>query len=407
LPANTLYARIAITGRVMVIFSKLADMFRGQRSVGSTEDILRRIIGQQAAGNISGLDVNADSAMRFATVWACVRLISDTVAQMPAKIIVEDNAGIKGVDYANPLHIAISQAPENGLIPFTFWKRFVQDLLLKGVAVARKLEVGNLVRLVPVDITRVERSAVGEYTFYHRTSTREEIPLFQREALFAFFALDSELLPLDPIRYGANAIGLGMRAEKHAGKSLAKDATPNGVLSVPGPLDKKVKQSIKESWDDNYGADGRGGVAVLEGGAQYHAISMSNEAAQLIQSRQFQRQEVCGFFGVPPHMISDTAQAKGWSTMEQMMTEFITLAINPITIRLEQAVRFCCIPRAQWGKRYCKFSTAGLLRGDTGARSNYYATGIDKGYLTVNEVRGFEDMNPLPDGGGNQGDENE
>jgi HK97 family phage portal protein len=127
-------------------------------------------------------------------------------------------------------------------------------------------------------------------------------------------------------------------------------------------------------------------------------MSMSNEDAQLLQTRQFQRQEICGIYGVPPHMISDTAQAKGWSTMEQMMTEFVTLSLNPIAIRFEQAIARAFIPVKDRGTRYAKFATTGLLRGDSAARAAFYRSGIDGGWLTPNEARKYEDLNPLPGG---------
>ena len=88
--------------------------------------------------------------------------------------------------------------------------------------------------------------------------------------------------------------------------------------------------------------------------------------------------------------------------MEQMMTEFVTLTINPLTIRIEQAISMCLIPPAEWGNRYAKFSTTGLMRGDTTARSAYYASGIDKGWLLPAEARAFEELNPMEGGAVNE-----
>jgi HK97 family phage portal protein len=361
-------------------------------TTGSAEEILRRLVNQQRSS--SGVYVDEQVAMRFATVWACVRLLSDTVAQMPCKLY-RSSGGETEILYDSPIHRAISVRPEPGLTAFDFWKKFVSGVLLEGYSVAKKIESGNEFRLVPVSVTRMERTAFGEYIFRYLDSNGSEKRLLQNESFFAFYALDKNLLPVSPIRAQANAIGLGISAEGHGASTLAKNATPAGILEYPGALDAKVKDSLKKGWDKAYGPNGDGGVAILEGGAKFHPTAMSNEDAQLLQTRQFQKQEICGIYGVPPHLISDTTQAKGWSTMEQLMTEFVSLTVTPITIRIEQAISSHLLIDRKYRDAYAKFSTNGLLRGDIRTRTAFYTAGIDKGFLLKNEVRAFEDLNPL------------
>ena len=382
----------------------LADKFRIRNSTaqtsGGSEAIIERLRqGQQSHG---GIAVDDAVAMKFATVYSCVRLISDTISQMPCHLYRDEN-GVKTKIDNEPLGRAISVRPTPGLTSFDFWKFFTSQLLLKGYAVAQKIESGREYRLMPIPkITRVERGTTGEYFFHYINSQGATATLAGSKAFWAFYAMDNDLLPVSPITLQKDAIGLGIQAQRHGSKTLGTSATPAGILKSPNRLDAQVKQSIKESWDSTYGPNGSGGIAVLEGGADFAKVAMSNEDAQLLQTRQFQRQEICGIFGVPPHMISDTAQAKGWSTMEQMMTEFVTLTINPLTIRIEQAISMCLIPPAEWGNRYAKFSTTGLMRGDTTARSAYYASGIDKGWLLPAEARAFEELNPMEGGAVNE-----
>lgn len=365
-------------------------------TTGDAERIIRALSMQFVSE--SGALVSVETAKRFSTVYSCVRLLSDTIAQMPCKLVEIKSNGDRKQAVDDPLYFLLSMSPENGLTSFDFWKKLTESLLYRGYAVARVIKTfGKIARIIPItNIQKIERDSYGKYIFTYYSQNGEMVTLPQDDAFFSFYALDENMLPLSPIEVNRNSIGLGISAEKLSSKTFKSGGRPSGTLELPGTLDKKVRDSIKESWDRAYGIDGDGGIAILEGAAKYAAISMTSEAAQLIQSRQFQKQDICGIFGVPPHMIGDTAQAKGWSTMEQMMTEFLTLTVNPISIRYEQSIDKLLIPKNEWYKKYSMFETKGLLRADTGTRKDYYATGIDKGFLEINEVRKLEDMNPLP-----------
>lgn len=376
----------------------MLNIFNLFRPQNNAEQIIRSIVMRSLSD--AGVSVSPEIAMRFSTVYACVRLLSDTIAQMPCKLFIKDATGKRIHDDANPLYLALSASPENGLTAFDFWKKSIEQFLLRGYFVARKITnfAGETVRLVPVNnVTKIERDYYGNYIFTYRTQNGENVQLQQKDAFFSFFSVNEDMLPISPIEVNRNTVGLGIAAEKHGSNVFKSGGTPPGTLQYPGKLDKKIAAEIKEAWDKAYGVNGVGGVAILEGGTKWEKASMSNEDAQYLQTRQFQKTDICGIFGVPPHMISDTAQAKGWSTMEQMMIEFVTLTVNPITIRLEQSIKKCLIPQKEWKSRYAKFATAGLLRGDAAGRTAYYGGGLDRGYLKINEVRDLEDLNPLSD----------
>ena len=375
------------------MFDKVINFFRPK---ANAEQILRSIAMRSFSD--AGVSVSPEIAMRFSTVYSCVRLLSDTIAQMPCKLFKIESNGDKTPNRRNPLYNVLSLSPENGLTAFDFWKKLIESFLLRGYAIARVIRnaQGEVIRLIPINsVYKIERDEFGKYIFTYRGKDGQNIELKQIDAFFSFFSVNDDMIPISPIEVNRNSIGLGIAAEKHGCNVFKSGGTPAGTLDYPGSLDKKVKDSIKEGWDAAYGINGVGGIAILEGGTKYSKISMSNEDAQYLQTRQFQKQDICGIFGVPPHLISDTAQAKGWSTMEQMMIEFITLTINPITIRIEQSIKKLLIPRTDWKTDFAKFTTQGLLRGDTPTRKDYYATGIDKGFLTINEVRELEDLNSL------------
>lgn len=365
-------------------------------TTGDAERIIRSLNAQYYSD--SGASVSVESAQRFSTVYACVRLLSDTIAQMPCKLMEIKPDGSRHPAIDDPLSMLLSTSPNNGLTSFDFWRKMTESLLYRGYAVARVIRTqGRIMQLIPlVNVNKIERDLYGKYIFTYLNQNGGMVTLRQDDAFFSFYSVGDNMLPVSPIELNRNAIGLGMSAEKHGSKVFKSGGRPSGTLDMPGALDGKVRDAIKKGWDAAYGPNGDGGIAILEGGAKYANIAMSMEDAQYLQTRQFQRQDICGIFGVPPHMISDTAQAKGWSTMEQMMTEFLTLTINPLSIRYEQSIDKLLIDKKDWGRKYSMFETKGLLRADTGTRSSYYATGISNGWLEINEVRKLEDMNPLP-----------
>lgn len=343
----------------------------------------------------SGASVTTDSAMRQATVYSCVRILSDSIAQLPCKLMRKEN-GRRAILDDSPLHTAISASPAPWLSAFDFWKFNVQCLLLKGFFLNQIVpnSQGEPVRLIPVQPNHINaiRRENGEMRFDCVDDKNSPYTLKQKEAFFCYYATIDGITPLSPIAYQREAIGLAITAENHGARTFKNSARPSGVLEHPAKLSDEAAKKLRSSWESMYSGDNVGKTAVLEDGMKFNPVTMSNVDAQYLDSRRFQKHEICGIFGVPPHMAGDLQQAKGWSTMEQMMSEFVTLSLNPLNTRIESAGRLCLIPRQRWQTDYMKFFTNGLLRGDSGARMDYYAQGIDKGILNPNECRGFEDL---------------
>lgn len=366
----------------------------------SVDDILRAIAA--ANGASSGVSVNSESSMRCSAVFSCVRLLSESVAQLPAKLIAIDSEGKRESASSDPLYYVLLHSPNKWQTAFQFWQFVMVCLLLKGFFLAHIIRSGNgkvsqLIPIHPDSVRKFEQATDGSLIFICWINNKE-VRFKQSEVLFHYYATLDGVKPISPIGYNREAIGLAIVAERHGSRTFKNAARPAGVLEVPGKLSDEAFKRLKDSFHESYGGDNLGKTALLEEDTKFKPITMSNDDTQYLETRRFQKQEICGIFGVPPHMVGDVSQAKGWSTMEQMMTEFITLSLNPWTVRLEQAIRLCLIPESQWNKRYVKFMTNGLLRGDAAARASFYSSGINARWLLPNEARAFEDLNPIASG---------
>ena len=339
----------------------------------------------------------------LSTVYSCVRLLSDAVAQLPLKLLKVDADGNRVYAKSDPLYKVLAYTPCPWMDKYVYWKFNINCLLLKGFFVSHVIRSGNgkVERLVPVNPDNVHRDSIyvrndGELVFpiTGRDGATREYPANQ--LFFAYYETLDTVRPVSPIEFAYRTTGLAQDAENYGSGMLKKVAVPPGYFSSDQKLSEEAIEAVKSqlkgrtiSTADNL---------LLPFGIKYNTVSLTASDLQMLETRRYQKEEICGIFGVPPHMIGDTTQAKGWSTMEQTMTEFLQLSLSPILTRIENAVVTRLIPRAELGKNYAKFEVGGLLRADTTARANWYKTMNMIGVLSANEIRAKEDLNPIPGG---------
>jgi len=201
------------------------------------------------------------------------------------------------------------------------------------------------------------------------------------------------LVGYSPIAMAKNAVGLAIAAEEYGAKFFANGAAPSGVLEHPGTI--KDPERIRESWQSTFGGSANSNkIAVLEEGLKYTPIAISPEQAQFLETRKFQINEIARIFRVPPHMVGDLEKSS-FSNIEQQSLEFVKYTLDPWVVRWEQSLQQALILPSEKATIFIKFNLDGLLRGDYQSRMQGYSTGIQNGFMSVNDVRGLEDMNLL------------
>lgn len=212
------------------------------------------------------------------------------------------------------------------------------------------------------------------------------------------FRLNNDVTPLDPIALAANVLGLASNMSSYADKAFG-GVNPGGFVEYPGTMSDKAYERFKDDFLKNYaGVANAGKWLFLEQGAKASRWDTDLEKNQLLESRKFAVSEICRIFGIPPHLCFDLEHAT-FSNIEQQSLEFVRDFVNPMSVRTEQMLRKDLLTKNEKKRFFFKFNTNSLLRGDTAARTAFYASARQNGWLSANEIRELEDYNSLGENG--------
>ena len=352
----------------------------------------------------SGKSVTARSAIQVSTVYACVRVIAETVASLPLHVYaVTDKGSVKAQEH--PLYRLLHDEPNSEMTSFVWREAMLTHLLLWGNSYSQIIRNGRgqILGLYPLlpDRMEVDRDSAGELTYTYSLTSGQTVRLRPEDVLHIPGLGFDGVMGYSPIALEKNAIGLGIAAEEYGSKFFSNGATPSGVLTHPNTV--KDPKKLRESWNAAYGGSANSGkVAILEENMKFERISMPNNEAQFLETRKFQVSEICRIYRVPPHLIGDLEHAT-FSNIEHQSISFGVHTIRPWLVRIEQALNRQLFPEKEKGCFYAQFNMDGLMRGDYKSRMEGYAIARQNGWMSANDIRELENMNPIPDeDGGNE-----
>ncbi len=349
----------------------------------------------------SGKSVSEKTALQTTAVYACVRILAETIASLPLHTYRYSPGGKEKVQ-DHPLYPLLHSEPNPEMTSFVFRETLMGHLLLWGNAYAQIIRDGRgrvlgLYPLLPNKML-VSRTDQGILFYQYEKDGR------------TFFLPDTEVLHIpglgfdglvgySPIAMAKNAIGMAIATEEYGAKFFANGASPGGVLEHPGVV--KDPGKIRESWNAVYQGSGNAHrVAVLEEGMKFQPIGIPPEQAQFLETRKYQLNEIARIFRIPPHMIGDLEKSS-FSNIEQQSLEFVMYTLDPWVIRWEQAIQRALLSGGEKRQYFVKFNVDGLLRGDYQSRMNGYAVGRQNGWLSANDIRELENLNRIsPEFGG-------
>ncbi len=352
--------------------------------------------------------VTERSAMQVAAVYACVRVISEAVAQLPLHLYRYTGEGSKEKADDHPLYSLLHDEPNPEMSSFVFRETLMSHLLLWGNAYAQIIRngKGDVVALYPLMPNRmtVDRDK-NHKLYYEYTLSDDEAKEIRKQILKPSEVLHIPGLGFDglvgysPIAVAKNAVGLSIATEEYGAKFFANGATPGGILEYPGVI--KDPDSVREAWNKGFsGSSNASKVAVLEEGMKYTPISISPDEAQFLDTRKFQIDEIARIFRVPPHLIGDLEHST-FSNIEQQSLEFVTYTLQPWLVRWEQGIQRALLKPDEKKDYFVKFNVDGLLRGDYQSRMNGYATARQNGWMSANDIRELENLDRIsPEEGG-------
>lgn len=350
----------------------------------------------------AGEVVTESSVLSLSAVWACTNLLSGTISSLPLMVYRRVNSE-REVFRDHPLYAVLHDSPNFDQTSVDFWQFMGASLELWGNAYAEKVMTGSRVTaLVPIapNLMGVERLNDGSIQY---SWTFEGVRHVKRDAEMLHIRGfgGNPLGGMSTLHFGRNSFGLARATDRAAGATFRNGLRPSGALTFEAFLSKENREIAETKLVEKYvGAINAGRPLVLEGGTTWQNLTINPEDAQMLESRRFSIEEVCRFFGVPPHMVGHTENSTSWGTgLEQQTLGFQKFTLGPRVRRIEQALsKQLLTPADRANGVSIEFSMEGLLRGDSKSRAEFYASGLQNGWLTINDVARWENL-PLREGG--------
>lgn len=356
-----------------------------------------------AAWGGGGKALTVDAALQLSTVWACVRLISETISTLPLGFYekMPDGSRRYASDYA--YHGLIHSQPNADMTATQFWEAVIASMLLWGNAYIEKGRVGKRVValnfLMPSRMTK-KRLSDGSMEYKYRDLDGKTRLIGEDDLInIPAFSLDG-VNGLTPMAYGAKVFTGAAATEDASAKVFASGMRASGLLKVKSTIDKDQREALRLRLQQfSAGGANAGTTLVVENDTDYQALSINPHDSEMLASREFNVAELCRWFRVPPSMVGHGGAASNWGTgIEQQLIGFLTFTLRPWLTRIEQALDKSLLPAADRARYFSKFSIEGLLRSDSAARASFYSSASQNGWMTRNEIRALEDW-PRVDGG--------
>lgn len=348
----------------------------------------------------SGVSVTPANAMRQATVNACVRVLAETMAQLPKPVYQRRGNGPRSFATDHPVDYIFRIAPNPWQTPFEFVEMMEGHLALRGNAYAQIVPGirGAVTELWPLhpDRMKVERLE-NQRLVYKSRDERGLETTYAQDQIFHLRTISADgLTGMSTIEMGKDTIGLDLAAERYQGSTFKNGIKPSGYLQGPPGLKKADAELMQTSLMEAYAGEVNWQKPMVTwGGVKWEQIGMTNQDAEFLESRKFTANEICKLFRMPPHMVDILEQSTN-NNIEQQSLEFVLYTILPWCRRWEEAIGRDLIVEPE--EFYIRFNLRGLLRGDAKTRSEFYKTMVFSGLMSPNEVRDLEDLDPY-DGG--------
>lgn len=346
----------------------------------------------------AGVSVTPDNAMTTSAVYACVRVLAESVASLPLKVYRKTPDGRE--EYPNhPLNRLLGNSPNGEQTAYEMREFQMANLGLRGNAYAQKMfsgsgRVGEIQPLNArfMEVTRDESGAlVFDYTEPGNTRTLTVDQVWRIAGLGSDGVTGSS-----PIQTARESIGLSLATEGYASGLFGNGATPSGVLEYEHQIADDQIASLRKQFADNHiGPNNSRKPMILESGMKYQAIGLTATDAQFLESRRFQIHEICRIYRVPPHMVAELGKAT-YANIEHESIGFVVNTLRPWLVRIEGCIWRDLLLKSEQKNLFVSHSVDALLRGDTKTRYEAYGKAITDGWMTRAEVRQFEDLPPIP-----------
>lgn len=372
------------------------EVAKQQRLRLSDGSALGWILGRESS---AGKKVNLQTTLQLATAWACIRLTATAVASLPAAVYEKGSDGSRVSRDDHELAELLLSSPNASQTPLEFWETKVGGLVARGNSYSERVFSGSrLTALEPVSARPVRID--GELKFkVHDRGKEETLPADKIWHLKGFSFGGDE--GLSPIALGVHSLGSAMAADETAARIFANGLQqPLFINSGQAKLTPEQRNDLRSMFKKFVGSDNAGKVMVLEQGMSPIPFTLNPEDAQMLDSRRFNVEEMCRWYGMPPIIIGHAADGQTmWGTgVEQILIAWLTLGINPLCRRIEARVTKDLVPVGQKRRIQFEFNREGLLQADSQAKAEYLSKMVQNALMTRNEARAKLNLPKVPGG---------
>ena len=343
----------------------------------------------------AGTVVNQKNALEIGAAYACVRLLSDTISTLPLDTFIRRD-GNRLPYTPRPDWVYEPEGP--GTSRIEYYKQIVVSMLLSHGAVVQILRngAGAIVALQPLDPTRVDIRRNKETRLREFVIDGGQAVLSSEDVLYIpEMRRPGSLKGVSRVDELKQTLGLAKALDEFASRYFSNGANTSGIIEFPGNLTQEQAKDLVDSFEAGHkGLKKAHRPGVLSGGAKFTKTGSDGEQAQMLESRQFSVEEVARVFRVPPSMIGlNTPGAMSYASVEHNAMSFVRFSLTPLISAIEEAHN-----RLLPGDVFLRFNMDGLLRGDSATQAQVFSTGLQAGYLSVNDVRGLMDLRPVDNG---------
>lgn len=374
-----------------------------QNSISSSQELLEFLKSVQGKDSEAGETVSTLTAMEDPTVFACIKVLSESVAQLPLHVMRRAEDGSRQVVTNTDAHRILRRKPCDWMTPRQFRRLIVARTAAEGNFVAIKNKVrGRVVELLPIANNRVTVDQDDRLNVTYKVQTEFGDRVYQQDEVFHYYSLSLDgITGLDPIQLHKTHIGLSLAMDKFGARLFKNGAHPRNLISTEQTYKEDDMKRIIESIRKQTGGENAHSSLITDGGFTLKRMSLTNEEAQFNETRMLFRSILSSIWRVPPHMINDLEKAT-FSNIENLARQFVDYALMPWLVDLEEVFANQLLTERERDLGYfVKHNVNGLLRGDSAARAEFYTAALGSlqqpGWLSPNEVREIEDRDQGPD----------
>lgn len=359
--------------------------------------------GRQYASTVVGATakpVTFDTAMTVSAVFACIRLLAETVSSLPLNMYKLDSEGNRTLDSQHELIKLLKYRPNRRQTRIEFFEQLMLNLVSSGNAYILRGYMGKrLVSLQVLNSGSVEPELLANgdliYHWQQQDGTRKKLT---EAEVWHVRLFGNGLVGLSPLSHAKKSIGVALAGDDKITHLMSNGAKPTGVLLAQNWPNKEQRDGLRTEMNGLINGD-QTELAVLGGGMKFEAMSLTPEDLELLATRRFSLEEIARIFGVPSVLINDTSASTVWgSGIDSIINGFYKFDLRPYLEKLEISMVVNLLPRTEWESYELEFDADAILRANLKDRVEATSKQVLSGYMTPNEARKSEGRQPKPNG---------